>query len=47
VRAGFEPNPNGDDVHGFLEYRFRQEMTWSETPIFEITLPHAPEGSAE
>lgn len=47
VRVAFEPNASDDDVHGFLEFQFRQEMTWNETPIFEIALPRAPEAPAE
>ena len=47
VRVAFQPNADDDDVHGFLEFQFRQEMTWNETPIFEIALPRAPEPPAE
>ena len=45
VRVRFEPNPV-DGIEGSLEFQFRQEMTWNDTPIFEIALPHIAEPAA-
>lgn len=45
VRAAYRPSEEAgnDGVHGTLEFQFRQEMSWNDTPMYEIRLPRAPQ----
>lgn len=48
VTVNYEPMGEGADaINGVLEFRYRQSFEWSETPIFKIGLPPAPNNEGE